>query len=50
MSTVSDVVGKPIININGDWVKSSSFSSSSTVVLDPAAFLENWKKTNPGKT
>lgn len=49
MSTVSDVVGKPIININGDWVKSSSFSSSSTVVLDPAAFLENWKKQIQGK-
>lgn len=49
MSTVSDVVGKPIININGDWVKSSSFSSSSTVVLDPVAFLENWKKQIQGK-
>lgn len=49
MSTVFDGVGKPIINNNGDWVKYSSFSSSSTVVLDPAAFLDNWKKQIQGK-
>ncbi|XP_057862304.1 uncharacterized protein LOC131070717 isoform X1 [Cryptomeria japonica] len=51
MYTVFDG-GRPIISFNGDWDNdnnNNNFSATSTVVLDPAAFLANWKKQIQGK-
>ncbi|KAH9323660.1 hypothetical protein KI387_018299, partial [Taxus chinensis] len=60
MSTAFEVGGRPIISFNGDWDNNNNsnnnnnnnnnnISATSTVVLDPAAFLANWKKQIQGK-